>query len=64
MTCSHEIYKKGSYLTDDNALKAMRANKYCWISKIITHCETCKQDISYAKVVRVKTVAEYLRGLK
>lgn len=63
MGCKHERYKQGRHLTADNALKAIKAGKYCWMGKVITHCQDCGSDISYANVVEVKTHEQYLKTI-
>jgi len=63
--CNHERYKQGRHMTSENAYKAMKAGKICYIGKVVQECEECGTDLSQHKVVPVMTPDEYLkdRGL-
>lgn len=63
--CNHSIYKQGHHMTSENAMKALKAGKICWIGKIVAECEECGMDLAHHKVVPVKTAEQYLkeRGL-
>ena len=65
MICDHSHYNyDNGYLVSDEALKAMRANKVCWMGMVIKNCDKCGADISYARVVKVKTAEQCIEEMR
>ena len=64
MTCDHSHYTyENGYLVSDEALKAMKANKVCWMGMVIQNCDKCGADIRYAKVVKIKSPEQYIKEM-
>ena len=64
MTCDHSHYNySNGYLTSENALKAMKANKVCWMGMVIKNCDKCGADIRYARVVKIKSPEQYIKEM-
>ena len=61
--CNHDKYRQDNFMMIDNAKKAMKAGKICWIGMMIQNCENCGADISHAKRIEVKTAAQYMGSL-
>ena len=61
MTCTHDMYRSKPYMSDSQALKAIREkNDICHMSAIIKTCQDCGADISHGRRVRVMSVKEYM----
>lgn len=64
MTCKHSHYTySNGYLVSSEALKAMKAGRIAWRGMVIKNCSECNADISYARVVRVKTVGQIMKEM-
>ena len=61
--CAHNRYRQNDYMMVENAKKAMKAGKICWMGIVVTDCEICGADISHAKRVQVMTGEQYIKNM-